>query len=104
MSVPHGLNRGLEMLVDPRAELGYLRGDHEPWIQDLLADWLPPGAVFLDVGSHVGFFTMAASRLLGCDRTVIAVEPDSETFSPDRSRSRVMVDEPADCAVGAVAS
>lgn len=80
ITVPEGLNAGLAMQVDPRSEVGYLRGDHEPWIQDLLTEWLSPGAMFIDVGSHVGFFTMAASRLVGDAGTVIAVEPDSTTF------------------------
>jgi FkbM family methyltransferase len=78
--VPTGLNAGLTMQVDPRAEVGYLRGDHEPWIQDLLSEWLAPGASFVDVGSHIGFFTMAASRLVGATGTVIAVEPDRATY------------------------
>ncbi len=80
ITVPDGLNQGLEMQVDPRTEVGYLRGDHEPWIQDLLSEWLSYGEAFLDVGSHIGFFTMAASRLVGDGGTVIAVEPDKTTF------------------------
>lgn len=80
ITVPAGLNAGLVMQVDPRAELGYLRGDHEPWIQELMSEWVSEGATFLDVGSHVGFFTMAASRLVGDTGTVVAVEPDETTF------------------------
>lgn len=78
--VPKGRNAGLSMLIDPRSEGGYLRGDHEPWLQDLLAEWLHDGGSFLDVGSHCGFFTMVASRVVGPAGAVWAMEPDPVTF------------------------
>lgn len=74
-----GINAGLTLTVDPRSELGYLRGDHEPWLQDLLRTWLKPGAVFFDVGSHAGFFSVAAARLVQPNGLVIAIEPDART-------------------------
>src|SRR5690606_37982007 len=36
-----------------------------------------PGDVFWDVGAHKGFVSLAASRLVGPDGTVIAIEPSS---------------------------
>lgn len=78
--IPRGPNRGLEMLVDVRAELGYLRGDHEPWVSRALKEWLPLGGTYVDVGSHIGYFALAASRLVGTEGHVIALEPDPESF------------------------
>lgn len=80
VQIPQGPNRGFEMLVDVRAELGYLRGDHEPWIARALKEWLPAGGTYLDVGSHVGYFALAASSLVGTKGNVIALEPDPESF------------------------
>lgn len=80
VAVPGGRNVGMRMHVDPRSELGYLRGDHEPWLQDLLAETLEPGGMYLDVGSHVGFFGMLAARIVGPEGTVHCFEPDPSTF------------------------
>jgi len=79
-TVPAGLDRGLEILADPRYELRYLRGDHEPWMQDLLKSWLEPGDAFYDVGAHVGFFTLGAARLVGPQGRVVALEPDAHNY------------------------
>jgi precorrin-6B methylase 2 len=81
MQVPAGANAGLELLLDPRAEVGYVRGDHEPWLQDLLREWLRPGDEYLDVGSHVGFFALVAARCVGEAGRVVAFEPDPENFA-----------------------
>jgi len=76
-----GVGKGLIFLVDPRFELGYMRGDYEPWVQELLLRWLHPGDVFYDVGAHTGFFSLIASRLIGRDGVVFAFEPDPENFA-----------------------
>src|SRR6266566_9692003 len=55
MRVPRGLAKGRYMLLDPRFELHYARGDHEPWLGELLRRWLRPGDTFVDVGAHIGY-------------------------------------------------
>jgi FkbM family methyltransferase len=42
---------------------------------------LKPGDVFLDIGSHIGFYSLFASRAVGPTGTVLAVEADPDTFS-----------------------
>jgi len=39
-----------------------------------------PGAVFLDVGANVGYYTALAGKALGPHGRVIALEPDPESF------------------------
>lgn len=78
--VPNGLAKGLSMLVDLRSELGYVRGDHEPWVEGLLAKWLQPGDTFVDVGAHIGYFSLCAARLVGSQGTVLSIEPDQENY------------------------
>ena len=41
---------------------------------------LAPGDVFIDVGAHIGFFTLLASRLVGPSGKVIAVEGEEVNF------------------------
>ncbi len=81
VEIPRGLGKGLVLLVDPRYELAYVRGDHEPWVQDLVASWLRHGDVFYDVGAHVGFFSVLAGRLVRPGGAVIAFEPDPDNFA-----------------------
>ncbi len=55
-------------------EIGGVRVDTHEWPQrELLGRLLPAGGVFLDVGAHVGLYTLA---LAGKASRVIAVEPN----------------------------
>jgi FkbM family methyltransferase len=81
VTVPAGLTKGMVMQVDPRAEQGYLRGDHEPWLQQLLTEWLRAGDTYYDVGGHVGFFAMCAARVVGPSGQVVTFEPDPANFA-----------------------
>lgn len=45
-----------------------------------LERWLRPGDVFLDIGAHIGVYSLAASRMVGVSGVVIAIEPDPMTF------------------------
>lgn len=61
-------------LVWVEHEVGGVRVDTHEWPQrELLVRLLPPGGVFLDVGAHVGLYTLA---LAGKASRVIAVEPN----------------------------
>ena len=46
----------------------------------LLSRRLQPGAVFVDIGAHIGFFTVLAAELVGPCGQVHAVEPDPALF------------------------
>jgi len=53
------------------AEIG--RGEYEPTLRQLILESVVPGALFVDVGAHVGYYSVLAAAA-GAD--VIAVEPD----------------------------
>jgi FkbM family methyltransferase len=76
--IPGGLGKGLWIYADPRFELGYTNGDHEPWMQDLLESELGPGDCYYDVGAHSGFFSLIAARFVGPSGAVLAFEPDPQ--------------------------
>lgn len=75
VTVRSGQNRGTQLLIEPRSEKFYWTGLHESWVQDVIAASLRPGGVFWDVGAHIGFMSLLASRLVGPDGTVLAFEP-----------------------------
>jgi len=76
--LPEGLGKGLWFYSDPRFELGYGNGDHEPWVQELLRRYLTSGDCFFDVGGHTGFFSLIAARIVGEEGSVVALEADPE--------------------------
>jgi FkbM family methyltransferase len=63
------------LVIEPRLEKFYWTGAHEPEVQQALRRCLRPGATFWDVGAHIGFFSLIASRLVGPDGQVHAFEP-----------------------------
>lgn len=78
MQIPEGLGKGLWMNVDPRFDVRYMDGGHEPWIQELLTSELQAGDCYFDVGAHTGFFAMIAARVVGPTGCVVAFEADPE--------------------------
>ncbi|MGK5638005.1 FkbM family methyltransferase [Streptomyces sp. URMC 126] len=53
----------------------YTSGCWEPVISAFIASRLKPGDGFLDIGANVGYYTTMASRLVGPDGVVVAIEP-----------------------------
>jgi FkbM family methyltransferase len=53
----------------------------EPFVQDALKKIIKPGMRVINIGSHIGFFTTKLSSLVGPTGTVIAFEPDPDTFA-----------------------
>lgn len=47
----------------------------------ILLKLLRPGSVFIDVGAHIGRYTLLASKLVGPQGLVIALEPVPENFA-----------------------
>jgi len=56
--------------------MGYIRGDYEPWVVEWLSQRLQRGGTFVDVGAHLGYFTLIAANIVGPKGRVIAFEPD----------------------------
>jgi len=56
----------------------YYFGIWEPNLTEWLRRVLRPGDVFVDVGANIGYFSVLASRLVGPDGLVVAVEPIPE--------------------------
>jgi FkbM family methyltransferase len=59
----------------------YVLGMYERDLGAALPSLIQKGMKVLDIGANVGFYTIAASRLVGTDGRVFAFEPDSQAFS-----------------------
>lgn len=53
----------------------------EPDVTSYLLDTLEPGQTVIDVGAHIGYFTLMMSRLVGGAGKVFAFEPDPCNFA-----------------------
>lgn len=88
VKVETGLARGLWLHLNLANEEKYWLGYHELEVQELLRKLTIPGTVAYDVGSHVGFFSMAMARLMGPEGQIFAFEPDPE--SAERIQEHVL--------------
>ena len=75
---------GVSFRLDPRDLIGssILRsGAWQPEIWDSISPVLSQGGVFLDVGAHIGYFSMKAAVRVGKTGHVVAFEPNPETLT-----------------------
>jgi FkbM family methyltransferase len=56
-------------------------GHYEPVTTQLVISMLKPGDIFVDIGSHFGYFTLLASRLVGPTGKVVAIEAMPSTYA-----------------------
>lgn len=56
-------------------------GEYEPVTTELLKSLLEEGMTFVDVGAHVGLFTLPAAKWVGKSGRVIAFEPHPDNFA-----------------------
>ncbi len=62
------------------AALIYYQGTSEPEVSDFIKNFLKPGMVFVDVGAHLGEYTVLASAILKGSGYVHAFEARPDTF------------------------
>src|SRR6266404_6819875 len=75
------VERGVSFHLDPKdlVPITILRtGVWQPEVWNSLAPSLPPGAVFLDVGAHIGYFSIKAADRVGNSGRVVAFEPNPD--------------------------
>jgi FkbM family methyltransferase len=83
------LTDGKTMTVDLTDRIQRLMwgGIYEPHVKFCLSALLRSGDVFIDVGAHIGFFSLIASSLVGPAGTVFAFEPNSDLFPKLRANA-----------------
>ncbi len=58
-----------------------MQGVWEPKVTAFVSSSLAPGNVFIDVGAHVGYYSLLAAPLVGPTGKVVAVEPNPPTIA-----------------------
>lgn len=58
-----------------------VKGEYEPYTTYLFKQILKEGMVAVDVGAHIGYFTLLSASLVGGTGKVYAFEPEAENFS-----------------------
>ncbi len=90
--VPVRLKAGFLMELDARDYVtAHILADsiYEPTITSLTTGLLKEGAVFVDVGANVGYYTLLASVLVGAGGMVVAIEPNPDTVERLRRNIRL---------------
>lgn len=87
LTSPNGQHK-LTYLLDPeqmsqRFMLGDFAAGHlyESETSNFIGALLKPGDTFIDIGAHVGYFSMLASALVGPIGSVFSFEPDQSNFA-----------------------
>lgn len=98
---------GVSLLLDPgddvsRTILVSLRSRWEPEVWESISSALSEGAVFFDVGAHIGYDSLKASVKVGERGRVVAFEPNPNTLTVLRgniaaSGARNVVVQPIAC-------
>lgn len=76
-----GFSARLAVDLDDRIQRYMWAGCYEVEIVQTLPKLLGSGSVFVDIGAHIGFFTVLAAQLVGPTGRVLAFEPDPTLFA-----------------------
>ena len=73
--IMRGLASGYRIHVSPAENLGYLLGTAEPYLQQIIRDYVAPGDTVYDIGANIGYVSLSMAKRVGTDGRVIAFEP-----------------------------
>jgi len=82
------VERGVNLLLDPADYIPrtiLISGSWQPKVGETISKWLTEDSVMLDVGAHIGYFTLKAGAIVGKEGKVIAFEPNPKTLKNLRS-------------------
>lgn len=84
-ALPYRVPNGGTLLLEPKhsfTDCFWPGGSdyYEPEVRALLINSLRPGHTFIDCGANVGYFSVQATGLVGKSGTIVAIEPNPETF------------------------
>jgi FkbM family methyltransferase len=75
-----GVLAGYRMKVDWSRFRSFIYGTWEPEVIQTIREVVAEGSFAMDIGAHIGFYTLVLSRLVGPAGRVTAFEPMPETF------------------------
>lgn len=77
------VERGINLLLDPADLVPWsimVSGNWQPELWSSISNRLSEGSVMLDIGAHIGYFTLKAGAKVGKSGKVIAFEPNPRTL------------------------
>jgi FkbM family methyltransferase len=69
------------ILPEDVSNMIWMNKEYEPELTSFIKDYLKKGDVFVDVGTHFGYFTLLASKIVGDSGEVHSFEPTPSTFN-----------------------
>ncbi len=76
---------GLTMMIDKKdtvvSETLLQNGEWEPFTTSTFLDYLSESDIVIDLGAHIGYYTLLAAERVGITGKVYAFEPDPRNFS-----------------------
>ena len=63
----------------------YYYGFYEEGLTNMILEYLKPGMTFIDIGAHIGYFSLLGSLIVGSEGKVHSFEPTPSTFNILRS-------------------
>ena len=75
---------GLKLRIYPKNEVFralFVRGIYDPNLIVTVNTLLHKGGTFIDVGANMGYFSLLASKVVGEDGRILAIEPSSRDFT-----------------------
>ena len=76
-----GVLKGYRMKIDWARHRSFAYGDWEPEVVHAITEVLKPGAFALDIGAHIGFYTLVLAKSVGPTGRVLAFEPLKLNYS-----------------------
>jgi len=76
-----GVLKGFQMKIDWSRHRSFAYGDWEPDVVNAITDVVKTGAFALDIGAHIGFYTLILAKTVGIGGRVIAFEPLKLNYS-----------------------
>lgn len=72
--------QGFSLTLPQHFQHHYVRHDYEPLSRAFLLKYLAPGMHAVDVGAHIGLYTLLMARAVGATGRVTSVEPAKENL------------------------
>lgn len=74
------LSFGVSLYIPPGYTEAYNYILYEPEVTSLFSKFVQPGMIVVDIGAHLGYYTLLAKRKMGEKGYVFAFEPDPKFF------------------------
>ncbi len=69
---------GVKIFLDSKDSMEFSMRNFEPGVTRVFKGQIKTGMVFVDIGAHIGYYTLLTSKLIGTDGFVFAFEPNPD--------------------------